>query len=278
MSNLNNSVTCGGDSSTSNDSYNLFAVGFCGIDDTVQIDEIIQLSKEENCEKYVEWGVLFRPEKAGEPRFASAEYVKSLTEKAKSQGINLRLAAHLCSTRCEEVLNGKKEFIQELAQQGFKRVQVNATKANNVNIEDLKACVEPLKSVIKESPNIEWIIQKNEETKPIWEELLSQSNELSNMSILFDDSVGRGIEISSFPEPFADIPAGYAGGIGPNNIEKVLERLCQVKNLPARGPWIDMESSLRDTASNKDVFSLTRAKECIIHVKKLAKAGVLTLP
>lgn len=37
-----------------------------------------------------------------------------------------RLAAHLCQSRCQEALDGNKDFIKELLGLGFSRVQINA--------------------------------------------------------------------------------------------------------------------------------------------------------
>mmetsp|Transcript_37214 Transcript_37214/g.46550 ORF Transcript_37214/g.46550 Transcript_37214/m.46550 type:complete len:286 (-) Transcript_37214:47-904(-) len=258
----------------------LFALGFCGVDDTVEVEDVLQVNKDNNCGSFVEWGVLFRPEKEGQPRFASLGWVKKLVKLSKERDITLRLAAHLCSSRCEEVLRGDSSFVQELHSLGFKRVQVNATKANNVHIDDLETCVQLLKKAIQSVPGIEWIIQKNEETKPIWEGLVKSSDEIKNISILFDDSVGRGVKITSFSEPFSGIPCGYAGGIGPDNIEDILEQMSKSKgpHQSIREPWIDMESSLRTIKDEDDIFSLQRATKCVEIVQKLATNGILKLP
>ena len=42
----------------------------------------------------------------------------------------MRLAAHLCSSRCQEVIEGKMDFLTELKAMGFGRVQINATAGN----------------------------------------------------------------------------------------------------------------------------------------------------
>ena len=42
----------------------------------------------------------------------------------------MRLAAHLCSSRCQEVIEGKIDFLTELKGMGFGRVQINATAGN----------------------------------------------------------------------------------------------------------------------------------------------------
>ena len=57
------------------DPIQLRCVGFCGADDTVDPAELKAISEQHG---WVEWGVLFRPEKAGSPRFASDEWLKRL--------------------------------------------------------------------------------------------------------------------------------------------------------------------------------------------------------
>ena len=46
----------------------------------------------------------------------------------------MRLAGHLCASRCQEVLDGNFPFVKSLAALGFGRVQINATAANNVTV------------------------------------------------------------------------------------------------------------------------------------------------
>ena len=76
---------------------------------------------------WIEWGILFRPDLEGTPRYASAKWVQSLVEVNKASGQIMRLAAHLCQSRCQEVLEGNSAFISELKSMGFGRVQINAT-------------------------------------------------------------------------------------------------------------------------------------------------------
>ena len=59
---------------------------------------------------------------------------------------------------------------------------------------------------------IEYIIQCNDETKQIWQPLMSDP--LVNMSVLFDPSCGLGVRIREFPVPPSTphvIRCGYAG-------------------------------------------------------------------
>jgi hypothetical protein len=71
----------------------LRALGFCGADDSVNPK---QLGIYSAAYPFIEWGVLFCPDKEGEPRYASSEWVNELGKVAKLSDGKLRLAAHLC--------------------------------------------------------------------------------------------------------------------------------------------------------------------------------------
>jgi hypothetical protein len=90
-------------------SVKLRALGFCGIDDSVTPEILEAISARY---KFVEWGILFRDEKQGTARFASIEWLKKLNQ--LNVGRHMKLAGHLCSTRCEQALNGDASFIVEL--------------------------------------------------------------------------------------------------------------------------------------------------------------------
>lgn len=251
---------------TTSSDLNLRVMGFCGVDDSVSPEHIQLLSTRYT---WIEWGFLFRPDKEGEPRYASMEWVRKMASVNSETGEIMRLAGHLCGSRCQEVLEGDPSFVEELSSLGFGRVQVNATAANNVLVDPTKFTeyANNLIRCMNAVSTVEWIFQSNDETKPILDHLLV--NPPQNMSVLFDASCGLGKEISEFPVPFSDpeIPCGYAGGIGPSTIQDILTGVSRA----ARGKsvWVDMESSLRVTlmeknGTTKDVFSLDKCFECIL--------------
>jgi hypothetical protein len=179
----------------------------------------------------------------------------------------MRLAAHLCSTRVNEVLEGKDEFLSTLLELGFQRVQINATAVNGVDTSVLQESVPTLCEIVRKYPNLEFILQKNDETEPLWQGLLL-SNDCgpagrlpSNVSMLVDESKGTGVLAPSWPVPPSEYQIGYAGGIGPHNIEAVLSDIMGVAQ--GKEVWIDMESSLRSTKHGKDVFDLDKCYEVI---------------
>eukprot|EP00980_Cylindrotheca_fusiformis_P006560 scaffold1384_cov116-Cylindrotheca_fusiformis.AAC.38 len=256
----------------------LRALGFCGADDSVNPNLLGIFS---HLYPIVEFGVLFRPDRQGQPRYASPEWVEKLSLVAKASPGRMRLAAHLCGTRVNEVLEGNDEFLKKVGELGFQRVQINATAVNGVDTSRLGESVGMFSEIVSAHPDLEFILQKNSETKPLWDGLLKMDTEKAgsaghlpgNVTMLVDESKGTGVVASSWPQPPEEYEIGYAGGIGPRNIEKVLQDVLEAGK--GREIWIDMESSLRSTKEGNDVFDL---EKCYDVIDKVCKAGVHSHP
>jgi len=181
----------------------------------------------------------------------------------------MTLAAHFCGIRVNEILSGNDKFLSTLPSLGFKRVQINATAVNGVDTSNLSGSVLALSALMAKYPQLEFIIQKNEETKPLWKGLLlSEESDCgvkgylpSNVTMLLDESKGTGILSNAWPQPPQQYDIGYAGGIGPTNIVKVLSDVIEAGN--GRDIWIDMESSLRSSKDGSDIFDLNKCYECV---------------
>jgi phosphoribosylanthranilate isomerase len=237
-------------------------LGFCGVDDTVSADKLHELSSKY---PFIEWGVLFRSDKQGTPRYASIDHIQHIVAaKHHDHSAGLHLAAHLCGDYCEDILlHANCSKVSWLVSLGFKRFQLNPTAANSVHLNKANAhiYVDNIRNMMLQFPAAEFIIQANEETAYIWEQLISDKVP-SNLSVLFDASCGTGVELSSVRPPLPSIPCGYAGGISTANIKKILHMLQEVV---AETPiWIDMESSLRKmNTAGGDEFSLEACMSCI---------------
>ena len=257
----------------------LRALGFCGVDDSVSPRFLGAVS---HLYPKVEFGVLFRHDKEGQPRYASPEWVQKLSSVAAKSNGKMKLAAHLCGSRVNEVLDGNDSFLSTLPTLGFQRVQINATAVNGVDVSRLGDMVDSFLSVVARHPELEFILQKNDETSPLWQKILSTDNDdlagksgyiPSNMSMLVDESKGTGISPSSWPSPPDEYNIGYAGGIGPKNIDQVLAEIGEVAK--GREVWIDMESSLRSIKDSKDVFDLDK---CYSVIESACDAGFMVHP
>jgi hypothetical protein len=175
---------------------NLRAMGFCGVDESID-PKLLQLLS--NHYPWVEWGILFRPDLEGAPRYPRPNWLQKLSDSAKSSGSRMNLAGHLCGSRCQEILQGDFRFVSSLENLGFKRIQINATAANNVLIKltDIDEYVNNIRKCMLAVPTVEWIVQCNEETRCIvYQPLLADPPH--NMSILFDASCGLGVPMTEF--------------------------------------------------------------------------------
>jgi hypothetical protein len=185
------------------------AIGFCGADDSVDARMLMTISRQYG---WIEWGVLFRPDKQGTPRYASPEWVESLAAARQRYCATALLAAHLCSTRVDEVLCGDASFVRKLWDLGFRRVQINATEVNGVDMSLVRAAdaTARLLSVVASLPAMEFILQTNAQTRPLLDPIFAQMMP-PNASVLFDESMGTGVLSSTFPRPITGVPCGYAG-------------------------------------------------------------------
>ncbi len=271
----------------------LAALGFCGADDSVNHRHLILFGKSYPT---IEWGILFRPDKEGQPRYATRQWVCRLAELlaqndaaiASNASPPIRLAAHLCGSHVNNLLSSSTDlscannidaFLTELYSWGFRRVQVNATAVNGVHTEHLgeKATIQSFLRTTAAHLKLEFIVQKNEETLPLWNGLLEQESLPENIVFLHDESKGTGKEASAWSTDPQFVSAsrkivGYAGGIKPANVAKVAQdtmKACQESG--GKEFWIDMESGVRSKmigASGKeggeeDIFDLSKCYECI---------------
>ena len=84
-------------------------------------------------------------------------------------------------------------------------------------------------------PHVEFIVQRNKQTRPLWERLLADPPD--NLSMLFDDSMGLGVSTTSWPAPppiDGALRFGYAGGLSPNNLAEqigLMEQTAPVREL-----------------------------------------------
>jgi hypothetical protein len=189
----------------------------------------------------------------------------------------MKLAAHLCGSRVNEVLSGDDAFVLTLRGLGFRRVQINATAVNGVDTSCLGESVPAFLQLVQKHPELEFILQRNDETEPLWRGVLKESGAAlpSNISMLYDESKGTGVAAASWPSPPSDMSynVGYAGGIGLHNVRDVLRSIQQVAG--DQTFWIDMESSLRSIRNDQDAFDLDKCFQVIVAV---CEAGLMSHP
>ncbi|KAJ8601146.1 hypothetical protein CTAYLR_008497 [Chrysophaeum taylorii] len=233
----------------------LRCVGLCGVDDSVEPSLLSAIGS-----RWVraELGVLFRPGLEGEPRYPTREWCEKVANVGKRTSPPLRLAAHLCGRAVDAVLAGDVRFVKEtLVPWGFRRVQLNATRRNGCTRSNLSSAAGNVLLACEAVPEVEWIIQANDETKGLWERVVVGKK--PNLSLLWDASCGTGRKLDMSGEgapPSLDVACGYAGGLNPQTIVPTLQ---EIRRTETRAIWVDMESGLRSLVDGLDRFDVNKA-------------------
>lgn len=210
-------------------------VTFSGIDETANIKDLQKIQEENN---FVEYGILLSKKRMGqETRYPSLSWIENLQ--------HLNLSGHLCG---EWARNFDRMNFSTIWRK-FDRIQFNIKTFDNLDelIEKLfQDCGKQYIFSVSDfnSEIIRKIRQKGLDAVPF-----------------YDMSGGRGVLSENYPEPI-DYYCGFAGGLGPDNLENELNKIKQVcKN---KTIWIDMESSIRNSDDKIDVEKI---KTCIEIVK-----------
>ena len=194
-------------------------ITFTGADDTIEPALIVHPN--------VEWGILFSSSKQKSNRFPSFEWIEDLI--IKQPGINL--SAHICGRWVREICKGQmNEDIAWVMSSPFGRIQLNFHAYIHfiTNLEDF--------TVLMNSYGGQWIFQFDD----INNSLLDQARNLgvTNALALFDTSGGAGIVPDEWPK--TESLAGYAGGLGPDNLA---DELKKIEDVVGDGTiWVDMET------------------------------------
>ena len=223
-------------------------VAITGADDGVTVDRLNALAVEF---PFVEWALLFMPERMGQNRFPSAAWLKDFAANYKGA----HKAMHLCGSAFLGFVENDPAILETM--KGFRRIQLN------LEFGDVDGRYDPEKLLarIKAHPEFEFVIQYTEKRK----NLLPALAPIPNHAILFDASAGTGVLPGSWPAPLSGHFCGYAGGLKPDNLLENIDKIskaagdCQT--------WIDMESGVR----TDDRFDLEKVAQV------LARAAPFTL-
>jgi hypothetical protein len=209
-------------------------VTLTGADDSVHPEELFTLSMEF---PFVEWGLLISRAQEGSARFPSQEWFSNLQACALASP-EAKFSCHVCGRWTGRLLNlAEKMSIREwpCPISFFGRIQLNfhAEKGYEVH-PDLSKAIPGGKQVILQMDGVNDSL------------LHSVLNQGIDAVPLFDKSGGAGIVPPEWPEPMAppSLYCGYAGGLGPENVEAELDRIA-LATRDDRRIWIDMERKLR---------------------------------
>lgn len=225
-------------------------VTITGADDDVDPKTLADLSREF---PFVEWGLLFSYDRMGLERYPSRAWRDRL--RAEQRGTpGLRLSAHLCGTLAKLVMGGEVLF----AEPGFSRIQLNGFMPDSCARLRLHQGQEIILQVQAEA-GLQQAVD--------FAQFAQRSTGTNSFSLLFDPSGGRGVESFSYPPVPLGLRMGYAGGIGPSNVLRVLGDIIASNGICDGLPWIDMESGIRTDKA----FDLAKVRSVLEQVAKVNK-------
>jgi hypothetical protein len=202
----------------------MISVTITGADDAVDPRDMVELSAEF---PFLEWGILLSTKRMGTPRYptVSPEWASRMLELASE----CLFSAHLCGDFARRTAYC---LLPSWLPAIFGRCQINGYDSSYCNgVTDLSL----------DYP-IEFILQCRsvDDLQP----LATQSIMMGRASVLFDPSGGRGIESCCWPVAPLNTKIGFAGGIGPDNVEMAISGII-ASNQWLQSFWIDMESGVR---------------------------------
>ncbi len=215
-------------------------VAITGADDGVTVDQLNSLASEF---PFVEWALLFMPERMGQNRFPSAEWLADFNANYKGA----HKAMHLCGSAFLRFVENDPAILETI--KGFKRIQLNLEFGNAGDGCD----PQKLMTQIKAHPEHEFVIQYTDKRK----NLLPELAKIPNHALLFDGSAGAGVLPGSWPAPLSGHFCGYAGGLKPDNILENIDKISKAAG--NYETWIDMESGVR----TDDKFDLQKVRKVL---------------
>ncbi len=230
-------------------------VTFTGADNKIDYTNLFELSARY---PFIEWGILWYPEKMGKKRYPTRQWIKDFIEE-KPRDVNISL--HICGN---EAYNFTRVWNMEVWDylNGVHRVQLNFPD-NKMHLDtvlllmdkhnrfDLRYAINRFHAL---DPGRYVIIQANAGNKI----LNACLEEQPSVEFLFDESRGNGKFITEYPQPISRKFNGYAGGITPDNVLGILHNINNIVPQDAE-IWIDIESGVRN---DQDEFDL-KAVECV---------------
>lgn len=259
-------------------------VTMTGADDSVDARSVIQMAR---IYPFAEFGILFSEDDQA-TRFPSEKWLYCLHHMIVNDYYSVlkpQLSAHICGQWVKDLLQGKNTIGMKYSAvlSHFQRIQLNFHGADHS-----KYMTNAGKNLLKYDPMFvgkQIIFQLDEVNDSLYE---SCAADLSFNAVgLVDGSHGAGVSPKKWSHPFngltIQVPVverywsycGFAGGIGPDNIEREIRNIdkfssecvkyyreqnqCRVGS-EAR-VWIDMETKIR--SNNDQLFDWNKVEECL---------------
>lgn len=243
----------------------LTGVTLTGADSGTNPESLIALSKRF---PFVEWGILVGTH-WGTARWPRPEWFDVLTECVRFERPGtIRLALHLCGEPLRDVLNVGQHgpILQDAVIRSlpfFRRVQLNF-HGQPIARECAPRIVEAFRcKLVGKVP----IVQLDGVNDWVLDHLLDAGVHAHG---LYDKSHGGGVLADMWPSPNPQWEVGYAGGLGPNNVTRELNRIAEATG--GQRFWIDMETRIRNQFDGFDLQLCESVLEsCNEHFSAAAK-------
>jgi len=246
-------------------------VTITGADDRTDINKLLSLAQ---LFPFVEFGFLLGKEslRGNEPRYPSIKWFQLLHDRTKELEIKdnknnnknkaFSFSIHVCDDWASDIAQGcttifEQDGIRQLLDK-FPRIQLNFSRQILNRTLDAKR----LFTLLANRPQ-EFVFQL-----PSFDqyELVREARSAGIRAFgFFDPSGGRGKGPAAWPKPphANDVSVGYAGGLGPDNLQQTLASLHSLVAAQQSTFWIDMETKVR----TNDVFDLEKVRQCLVIAK-----------
>lgn len=247
----------------------LTCVTITGADDSTDPEALVELWERF---PFVEWGILIGTTFGD--RMPSDEWIRKLVECREKTGNVMRLSLHVCGKWLRQIAAGRSQLQQSFGPTlyAFKRVQMN-WHGVPMNISVAKNVVHAFSAMDMPRWDPTLIFQLDGTNDDLYKESVSSFR----CAGLFDRSHGMGVKPGDWPACHRFIPSGWAGGLGPDNLEAEIPRIAAMAN-PALDYWIDMETHVRTEADlprqdkrlSRSYLDLEKTRRCLQIASKFA--------
>lgn len=229
---------------------NLRLISFVGVDIHTNLNDIINFESDVPCE----WSVLFSDSKSitKHVRYPEYSFCKDFLDWGKEN--HKVTSLHLCGDVIGRYLKQEPDVL-ELCNKAT-RIQLNL---NISDYPDHEKLTDDILTMIT-TYNHGIILQQNKTKEKFMKVFLNKK--IYKISMLHDGSGGFGREISHTPPPDNFHFSGYAGGIKPENVVKIVG-LVDANNSENKPYYIDMESGVREN----NIFSVDKCRQIVNNLK-----------
>lgn len=236
-------------------------VTITGADDSTDLSWLESTSRRY---PFVEWGILVSESQQGMHRFPSPAWMNQLAELSKTH--RLQLSLHVCGKWVRSICAGDwSPLLSNITSvSNFQRVQLNFHAYEHLLTESFFGAARRQ----TEQTESQLIFQID----GVNDHLVSMAYDAGIDAVpLYDLSGGAGIVPKEWPKQLAGITTGFAGGLGPENILKELDRIKQ--STTGDGViWVDMETRVRvkddsrlDVSAVNDVLAKVEMSGFLAH-------------